>query len=103
MNSNGTLVQGEAIADMAGMKAMLRLAKTIPGFDYKKFFESFASNWRGIYPVEFEQFLNYNDPHPKFYQRTNVTVQQFDEFYETYDIKPGDNMYLAPEERILVW
>ena len=103
MNSDGTLVQGEAIADMAGMKAMLRLAKTIPGFDYKKFFESFATNWRGIYPVEFEQFLNYNDPHPKFYQRTNVTVQQFDEFYETYDIKPGDNMYLAPEERILVW
>ena len=103
MKSNGTLVQGEAIADMAGMKAMLRLAKTIPGFDYKIFFEAFATNWRGIYPVEFEQFLNYNDPHPKFYQRTNVTVQQFDEFFETYDIKPGDNMYLAPEERILVW
>ncbi len=103
MKSNGTLVQGEAIADMAGMKAMLRLAKTIPGFDYKLFFESFATIWRGIYPVEFEQFLNYNDPHPKFYLRTNVTVQQFDEFYEAYDIKPGDNMYLAPEERILVW
>ncbi len=103
MKSDGTLVQGEAIADMAGMKAMLKLAKTIPGFDYKLFFEAFATNWRGIYPVEFEQYLNYNDPHPKFYQRTNVTVQQFDEFYETYDIKPGDNMYLAPEERILVW
>ena len=103
MKSNGTLVQGEAIADMAGMKAMLRLAKTIPGFDYKLFFESFATIWRGIYPVEFEQFLNYNDPHPKFYLRTNVTVQQFDEFYETFSIKPGDNMYLAPEERILVW
>ena len=95
MKSDGTLVQGEAIADMAGMKAMLRLAKTIPGFDYKLFFEAFATNWRGIYPVEFEQYLNYNDPHPKFYQRTNVTVQQFDEFYETYDIKPGDNMYLS--------
>jgi putative endopeptidase len=103
MMSNGTLVQGEAIADMAGMKAMLRLAKTIPGFDYKMFFEAFATNWRGIYPVEFEQYLNYNDPHPKFYQRTNVTVQQFDEFYETYEIKPGDKMYLAPEERVLVW
>ena len=103
MKSNGTLVQGEAIADMAGMKAMLKLAKTMSGFDYKKFFEAFATVWRGIYPLEMEQFLNYNDPHPKFYQRTNVTVQQFDEFNETYDIKPGDNMYLAPEERIWVW
>ena len=103
MNSIGTLVQTEAIADMTGMKAMLRLAKTKPGFDYKVFFEAFAANWRGLCPLEMEQFLNYNDPHPKFYQRTNVTVQQFEEFLRTYGIKPGDNMYLAPEDNILVW
>ena len=30
-------------------------------------------------------------------------MQQFEEFYETYDIKEGDNMYLAPEDRLLVW
>ena len=28
---------------------------------------------------------------------------QFDEFYETYGIQPGDGMYLAPEDRITVW
>ena len=28
---------------------------------------------------------------------------QFDEFYETYGIQPGDGMYLAPEDRIAVW
>lgn len=43
------------------------------------------------------------DPHPLSYLRVNVTAQQFDEFYETYGIKEGDNMYLAPEDRILVW
>ena len=31
------------------------------------------------------------------------TLQQFDEFLETYDIKEGDGMYLAPEDRIAVW
>jgi predicted metalloendopeptidase len=30
-------------------------------------------------------------------------LQQFDEFIETYNIKPGDGMYLAPEDRVLVW
>ena len=30
-------------------------------------------------------------------------LQQFDEFYETYGIKEGDGMYLAPEKRIRVW
>jgi putative endopeptidase len=32
-----------------------------------------------------------------------VTLQQFDEFLDTYGIKEGDGMYLAPEDRILVW
>ena len=44
-----------------------------------------------------------DDLHAPAYLRTNVTLQQFDEFLETYDIKEGDNVYLAPEDRILVW
>jgi putative endopeptidase len=43
------------------------------------------------------------DPHPLPYLRTNVTVQQFDEFLDAFEIQPGDNMYLAPEDRITVW
>ena len=38
-----------------------------------------------------------------YYARTNVPVQQFDEFYEAYDVKEGDAMYLAPEDRLLIW
>ena len=43
------------------------------------------------------------DSHPLHYLRTNVTLQQFDEFIDTYDIREGNNMYLAPKDRILVW
>ena len=32
-----------------------------------------------------------------------VILQQFDEFLETYGIKKGDRMYLAPEDRIIIW
>jgi putative endopeptidase len=27
----------------------------------------------------------------------------FDEFYEVYDIKKGDGMYIAPEDRVFIW
>ena len=33
----------------------------------------------------------------------DVPVQQFDEFCEAYDVKEGDGMYLAPEDRLLIW
>ena len=43
------------------------------------------------------------DVHPLPFLRTNVTIQQFEEFYEAFDIQPGDGMYLAPEKRVAVW
>ena len=30
-------------------------------------------------------------------------LQQFEKFYEIYDIKTGDGMYLEPDKRISVW
>ena len=44
-----------------------------------------------------------NDEHPMAYLRVNCTLQQFDEFLDFYDIKEGDAMYLAPEDRVIVW
>ena len=44
-----------------------------------------------------------NDTHPMCYLRINATLQQFDEFLDCYDIKEGDGMYLAPEDRVAIW
>ena len=41
--------------------------------------------------------------HPVEAYRCNIPVQNYDEFLETYGIKEGDGMYLAPEDRIRVW
>ena len=43
------------------------------------------------------------DVHPLNYLRSNVSSAQFDEFLETYGIKEGDGMYVAPDDRIAVW
>ncbi len=43
------------------------------------------------------------DVHPVGFLRCNVVVQQFDEFYDTFTVKEGDGMYLAPDQRVAVW
>lgn len=48
-------------------------------------------------------YARINDTHPMMYLRVNCTLQQFDEFLDFYDIKDGDNMYLAPEDRVAIW
>ncbi len=100
---SGQLVQTEAVADMAGVKCMLKMAEKIEGFDYDKFFRAYARLWGNVSSKECLESDVLMDSHPLPYLRVNVSLQQFDKFLETYDLKPGDGMYLAPEERILVW
>ena len=98
----GALVNTEATADMGGMKVALRLAKKVENFDYHKFFESYAKVFHFVVNNNsLDKFIN--DEHPFPYLRINVTCAQFDEFIETYGIQEGDEMYIAPEDRITVW
>ncbi|HAG69304.1 MAG TPA: hypothetical protein DCL38_04950 [Lachnospiraceae bacterium] len=101
--SNGQMVQTEAIADMAGMKCMLMMAEKIEGFDYDTFFRANAKLWSRVNTLEATEAMVMTDSHPMHYLRANVTAQQFDEFLEAFGVKPGDGMYLAPEDRIAVW
>ena len=99
----GMILTGEAGADMTSMKCMLRMAEIIPNFNYDKFFRSYASCHRSIMTLE-EQENNYlGDEHPLGYLRINTVLQQFDKFNKVYDIKEGDGMYLAPEDRVIIW
>ncbi|MBR0229160.1 MAG: M13 family metallopeptidase [Clostridia bacterium] len=100
---SGARVQSEAIADMAAMKCLLAIAAEKEGFDYDAFFRQYATVWRTKMLRSALIVTLATDSHPLGCLRTNVTVQQFDEFYETYGVKPGDGMYLAPENRVSVW
>ena len=99
---NGKNVSGEAIADMGAVKCMLNIAKAKPDFDYDLFFRTYAKFWRCQNELAVEKAL-VDDVHPLGFLRTNVTLAQFEEFQKTYDIQPGDGMYVAPEKRINVW
>ncbi len=99
----GTNIDTEMVADMTGLQCALRMASKVDGFDYDKFFTKYArmNGILALYSYELEQVLQ--NEHPLDYSRTNVPVQQFEEFYETYDVKEGDGMYLAPEDRLVIW
>ena len=99
---HGSIMTGEACADMGGMKVLLRIASEKKDFDYDKLFRSLAVAWleKGTLQNAYHQI---NDVHPMGYLRVNCTLQQFDEFIDFYGIKKGDGMYLAPEDRVVIW
>ncbi len=99
----GGNIDTEMVADMTGLQCALRMASKVENFDYDKFFTKYAQMNASLEVYSHELSTLTQDPHPLNYSRTNVPVQQFDEFYNTYDIKPGDNMYLAPEDRLIIW
>ncbi len=102
-NYNGSLVQTETIADMAGVKAMLGLAKKHENFDYDKFFRSYAKLWKEILTPERHDMLLKIDVHAMPYIRVNTIIQQYDEFQNCYGLTSGDKMYLEQNQRVAVW
>ncbi len=99
----GSNVDTEMLADISGVQVALKMASKVDNFDYDLFFTKYAQMNTSIDLYSTDLMMLQQDPHPINYLRSNVPIQQFDEFYETYDIKEGDNMYLAPEDRLLVW
>ncbi len=103
VNCDGEILSAEATADITAIEAILRLAEKQENFDYDAFFRAYARQHAYSSDYKWELHILGDDPHPLAYLRTNVVLQQFDEFNETYGVQEGDAMYLAPEERILVW
>ena len=101
---DGTNVSQEATADLGGMKIILEIVKKYDNFDYDKFFRAYAYLWCcKTFDISLVEPYEREDGHPFNYLRANVTLAQFDEFVETYDIKPGDGMYIPEEQRIKIW
>ena len=100
---NGDLTVGENIADITGMSCMLDIMKTMENPDYKAFFESWAKTWKMVSTPEYQSLLLQKDSHSPNKVRANIVVAQFQEFYDTYGVKEGDDMYIKPEDRLKVY
>ena len=99
----GSQLAGEVIADTEGLKAAMMIGKDHSDFNYDLFFRTYAYSWRSLTNKASQMSSLKSDDHPLDFLRINYTLIQFDEFYETYGIKPGDGMYKDPANRILIW
>lgn len=100
---NGKLVVSENIADAGGLAAALETAQRLDDTDLKAFFINWAMVWRMKARKEYQQLLLSIDVHAPAKLRANVQVQNLDAWYDTFEVKPGDGMYLAPDKRITIW
>lgn len=101
--NDGLLTLSENVADLGGMAASLQVVSKMSSPDYKAYFESNAEMWKSTTTKEFAAVLSTNDVHSASKVRVNRTIVNFPEFYETYGIKPGDGMFVAPEDRVSIW
>lgn len=105
--SDGML--GEIIADMGGVSVCLRLGAKLNSFDYAKFFTAYANMHGSIMSEAILENLIYGgltgkqDSHPIGVFRVNGVVNQFEKFYQTFDVKENDKMYVAPANRLNIW
>ena len=100
---NGKLTVSENVADLGGVACALEAAKRDKDFSVREFFVNFATIWRMKAREEYMQMLASVDVHAPAKWRTNVTVSNFDEFHKEFDVKEGDGMWRAPEDRVIIW
>jgi len=112
MHVNGKLTMGENVADLAGLSvahdaylASLNGAPppVIDGFTAdQRFYLGWAQVWRcNDREAALRQQLLTN-PHSPCRVRTDV-VRNMDPWYSAFEVKPGQKLYLTPEQRVRIW
>ena len=100
---NGKLVVSENIADNGGMSCSLEALKQSDSFNLKEFFINWATIWRMKASPAYEKMLLATDVHAPEMLRGNVQPQNFEDFYQAFDIHRGDGMWLDPDKRVQIW
>ena len=109
---NGALTLGESIADVAGLVVAHdayrrslggKPAPMLDGYTAdQRFFMAYAQAWRWKGRDAAVDRQMKTDPHPPSAVRPN-TVRNLDAWYEAFGVRPGDKLYLPPEERVRLW
>ena len=113
LHVNGKLTLGENIGDLSGVtiaykayKASLN-GKEAPVIDGltgdQRFFMGYAQIWRSKIVEKSMRNRVATDPHSPGEFRALGSLSNMNEFYEAFDVKSGDAMYIAPEKRVKIW
>ncbi|MCP2028801.1 putative endopeptidase [Flavobacterium sp. HSC-32F16] len=113
LHINGAMTVGENTADIAGIAVAYDAFKMteqgkgntkIDGFTPdQRFFISIAKIWRVKMKDEFLRLWINNNPHSPPNWRVNGPLMNTTPFYNAFNVKPGDKMFLAEKDRITIW
>jgi putative endopeptidase len=112
MHINGHLTLGENIADLAGLALARdayhaglngRPAPVIGGFTAdQRFYIAYSAVYRSLSRDDYMRQALATDPHSPGEWR-GAEVRNVDPWYAAFDVKPGQKMYLAPDQRVKIW
>ncbi|QNK03070.1 M13 family metallopeptidase [Dyella telluris] len=110
---NGNLTMGENIADLGGLTLALdayhaslhgQPAPVIDGLTGdQRVFLGWAQAWRGKLTDDAIRRQVTSDPHSPRTFRVNGPVRNIDAWYQAFDVKAGEKLYLDPKERVRIW
>jgi putative endopeptidase len=113
LNVNGTYTLGENIGDLGGLSIAIKAykmslnGKEAPVLDGYTGIQRVFLGWGQVWAEKSrEKALRSQiatDPHSPANFRVNGVVRNVPEFYEAFNIKPTDKLYLAPEKRVKIW
>jgi putative endopeptidase len=110
---NGELTLGENIGDLTGVTIAYRAyelslaGETPPVIDgmtgQQRFFFGWAQAWRGKYRDDALRQQVLSNVHAPDMMRGRGPFPNVEAFYSVFGVKPGDKMWLAPEQRVKIW
>jgi putative endopeptidase len=113
LHINPDLTMSENIADLGGLAIALEAyheslhgepAAVIDGLTGdQRFFRSWAQYYRGKATEDYVRQRTVSNEHSHWPYRINGVVRNMDAWYEAFDVKPTDRLYLEPRYRVRIW
>jgi predicted metalloendopeptidase len=110
---DGSQTLSENIADLGGMAIALdalkyelnnkKVSETVRKRELREFFGAYATSWREKARREKQEVNLVVDVHSPAKYRVNNIVRHFQEWYDVFDIREGDDLYLEPVNRITIF
>lgn len=113
LHVNGAFTLGENIGDLGGLSIAVKAYKeslqgkeapVLDGFTgMQRVFLGWGKVWKEKIREEALRNQILADPHSPAKFRANGTVRNIPEFYEAFNVKPNNKLYLAPDKRVKIW
>ncbi len=113
LNVNGNFTLGENIGDLGGLSIAIKAYKASLGGKPAPKMDGFTGEqrvligWAQVWATKStDEGLRTQvgtDPHSPARFRVNGVVRNIPEFYEAFNVKTKDSLYLAPDKRVKIW